>query len=463
MSFSPERLRLALEACLSLAGRPAPTSLCVALSGGLDSTVLLAALAEDPPRPLRAVHVDHGLHPDSPRWAEACQTLAAGLGVPLAEARVAAHPAPGESPEAAARAARYAAIAATLRPGEALLTAHHADDQLETVLLQWLRGGGLRAVAGMAPCARLGRAWQLRPLLGFTRAELHAWARVRGLVWLEDPSNADPRFDRNYLRLEVLPALRERWPAIARTAGRVAAYAAEALEAEAAVAAADLAAVAEGATLVLEPLQALPQARARAVLRAWLRALGLPVPAQRTLAALLHDMRAAAGDRIPSVNWPGAVVHRYRGRLYASPPEPKGPPVKGPWWPARGLRVELGAAGALELVAAQGTGLSRTRLPERLEVGARVAGVSFQAAGHAHRRPLRKWLQEHGVLPWRRESLPIITTEAGEVVAVADLACAAEFAARPDEPSWCVRWHGRPILREVEVRSFNWPADPPIL
>src|SRR5512134_1434786 len=152
MAFSPRRLADALEQCVAALDRP-PAGLCVALSGGLDSTVLMSALArlrdEGAAPPLRAIHVNHGLHADSSAWADACASVATRLHVPCEQVSVNARSAPGESPEAAARAVRYAALAARLGDAEILLTAHHADDQLEGILLQWLRGGGLRAVAGM--------------------------------------------------------------------------------------------------------------------------------------------------------------------------------------------------------------------------------------------------------------------------------------------------------------------------
>lgn len=465
MSFTPARLQAALDECLAAAGPPRPHRLCVALSGGLDSTVLLAALAQLRGRPaggweLRAVHVDHGLHADSAAWAARCRELADGLGVACAEVRVDARPAAGESPEAAAREARYGALARSLAPGEALLTAHHADDQLETILLQWLRGGGLRAVAGMPACAAFAAGWHLRPLLGFTRPDLEQWARQAGLAWLEDPSNLDPRFDRNYLRLDVLPAIRRRWPAAARTVGRVAEYAREAVEAEEAAAVADLERVADGAAVSLARLRALPDTRQRAVLRAWLRRLGLPLPSVRTMAALRRDLVAAAADRVPVVDWPGAAVRRYRGRLYAGLRD--GEPLREGEWPVdRTSRFELGASQSLELVPATGVGLSRARLPGQLAVVARAAGADYRPAGHAHRRPLRKWFQEHGVLPWQRDRLPLLAA-GGQIVAVADISCAAAFAARPDEPSLRVVWHGRPAVTESDATSFNWQGPPPI-
>ena len=450
MSFSPQRLREHLERSLREAGA-APGGYCIALSGGLDSTVLLGALAAEPdlrPRTLRAIHVDHALHPDSARWSEHCQALAARWDVPCEVVRVDARPAPGGSPEAAARAARYAALAARLGRGEVLLTAHHGDDQLETVLLQWLRGGGLRAVAGMRAVTPFAAGWLARPLLGHTRVELRDWAASRGLDWLEDPSNADPRYDRNYLRLAVLPALRARWPAAARTAGRVAARAAEALDLEAERVTADLATVAEGETLLLARLVALPPARQRLVLRAWLRLLGVEPPGLATLESLRHDMLAAGAGRIPETRWPRGVVRRYRDRLYAVAAATEAPWLAGAWQP--GTAFDLGALGRLELQAGTGEGISRGRLSGPLEVVPRPAGARFLPAGGAHRRELRKWLQDRGVLPWQRERLPCIRV-AGEIVAIGDLACGGSLAALPGEPAWRVVWHGRPALTESEA------------
>ncbi len=447
----PARVAAALSELLGADGLR-PSGLCVALSGGLDSSVLLAALARRPAPladlPLRAIHVDHGLQPAAADWARHCARVADVLGVPFAVLAVDAGARRGESPEAVARAARYAALGAALAPQEVLLTAHHADDQLETVLLQCLRGGGLRALAGMPALARFGRGWHARPLLGCTRVELESWAASTGLEWCQDSSNLDARYDRNYLRLEVLPTLRRRWPAAAFTVSRVARQAGAALALDEAAAARDLAAVVEGSALSLECLARLePEARRRA-LRAWLRAQGRPVPSAATLESLLLDAGRAAADRVPETRWPGAVVRRYRGRLYAASGDDPNAPPSGQLAP--GEPLDLGALGRLELRASQGSGLSRTRLPAVLEVGARGAGAAFLPAGAASRRPLRKWLQERGVLPWLRPTLPLLSV-AGRIVAVGDLACGGGLEAAPGEPSWTVVWHGRPLLTEREA------------
>jgi tRNA(Ile)-lysidine synthase len=457
--------RLASQCAALFAALPAtatPPRLCIALSGGLDSTVLLVALAQlqragSLHAELRALHVDHGLHADSAAWGTACAALAAAWSVPLESVRVSIPGQPGASPEAAARAARYAALAARVQPGEVLLTAHHADDQLETILLQWLRGGGLRAVAGMATLGPFGRdAWHARPLLDFTRDELAVWAAAQRLSWLEDPSNQDPRFDRNYLRLAVLPLLRGRWPGVAHTTGRVAEFARDALLAEAAIVARDLPAVLRGSALDLHALQLLEGPRQRAVLRAWLAGLGLPAPPARTLAALLHDMRHAAADRNPESRWPGVVVRRYRGHLHAGPASVAR--VAAARWDGAAC-LTWSAGSSLELVADSGNGLSRARLPARFDVVPRTPGAGFRPGGGAHRRPLRKWLQEHDVLPWRRDTLPLICAD-GRLLAVADLGVAAEFAAGPGEPSWRVVWHGRGAVTAADAYAGKWPADP---
>jgi tRNA(Ile)-lysidine synthase len=454
VSFTPRVLRFALDG-IRREGPVTGDSWCVALSGGLDSTVLLSAMgalrSQGAIAELRAIHVDHGLHPDSRFWSEHCSALAARLGVGCAVTRVEATAAPGDSPEAAARAARYRALATALRPGEILVTAHHADDQLEGVLLQWLRGGGLRSIAGMRPVTPFGPGWLARPLLAFPRTDLAAWADREGLDWLEDPSNRDLRYDRNFLRHEVLPGLRGRWPAAARTVGRVAEQAAEMLALDAQAAEVDLGVLCDGDTLSLPRLRMLPAARQRRAVRAWLSRRGLPVPSAATLETLRHDMLSAARERIPETHWPGASVHRYRDRLYAEPDvADAGAWLPGTWQP--GETFDLGSAGRLELRPADGAGLARERLVLPLRVTRRAPGGTFRPAGSQHRRPLGKWLQERGVLPWRRELLPLLWS-GDDLVAVGDLACGGPAAARDGEASWRIVWHGRPVLTEEEARS----------
>ena len=228
MEFGAERLSSALTAI-----DPAwsAAEFCVAFSGGLDSTVLLHAMAElahGRQLRLRAVHVDHGLQPQSAAWAESCRAASRSAGVPIDVLTLDLVPAAGDSVEAAARYARYGALARQLKPGEWLLTAHHRDDQLETVLIQLLRGAGVAGLAAMPELARLGAGWHARPLLGLDRSAIAAYAGQQGLDWVRDPMNDSTRFDRGWLRERVLPAIRERWPAASATVARSASHLGEA-------------------------------------------------------------------------------------------------------------------------------------------------------------------------------------------------------------------------------------------
>ncbi|MFO1399961.1 MAG: tRNA lysidine(34) synthetase TilS [Steroidobacteraceae bacterium] len=303
--------------------------LCVAYSGGVDSSALLHALVALRRRrrlALRALHVDHGLQPDAGAWARAAAAQARRWRVALEvlPVRVAA----GGSLEAAARAARYAALAARLEPGELLLTAHNQDDQLETVLLQLVRGAGIAGLAAMPARAPFAAGTLLRPLLPVPRALLRAYLERSGVAWSEDPSNADERFDRSYLRQRVVPLLRSRWPAVAVTVSRSARHAAEAQQLLAAATARTLDAALDGAALRLSALRRLGPAARRALLRQWFAERGCPAPDQRRLEELARGVLQARGDAQPLLRWGGHELRRHGDRLHLGAlrtPPPRAP------------------------------------------------------------------------------------------------------------------------------------------
>ena len=291
--------------------------LCVAFSGGADSTALLAALAALRARhrvEVRAVHINHHLQPAARAMARAARESARRLGVRCEVIDAPVRVARGESPEAAARAVRYAALRGQLRSGEWLLLAQHQDDQVESLLLQLLRGAG---VAGLAAMPEKAGA-TLRPLLPIARAELVAWLRRRRTVWVEDPSNLDERHARNFLRLKIVPLLRERWPGIGVTLSRSAALAAEAQQLLEAGADAALADAVDGAALRVSVLRRLDPAERRNALRRWLQLRGLPMPDQRRLLELTGPLLRARHDAHPFIRWPGARVSRQGDRLHAT-------------------------------------------------------------------------------------------------------------------------------------------------
>jgi tRNA(Ile)-lysidine synthase len=402
--FSATWLRTRLR---TLLGTAAGARFCVAYSGGLDSTVLLATLAQLRGRAgfeLRALHVNHHLQAGADEFARAALLTAQQLQVEVSVLDVKI-PLRGQSLEAAARKARYDALRRNLRPGEWLLTAHHQDDQLETVLLQLLRGAGLAGLAAMPATAGFGAGQLLRPLLPVSRAALADYARRRRLNWSEDPSNSDARFDRNFLRQQVLPLLNGRWPAAALTVSRSASHLADAQVLLEELADAQLARAADGAALRISALRILTTPQQRNLLRRWLRSRSLPAPDAGRLGELMAGLLTARRDAAPVLRWPGAEIRRHQGLLYALSP---GLPLPQPRaWSWRSERVLLlPGAGRLELDPHPHGELCLTSLPARLAVRFRAGGERLQTIGG--RKPLKNLLQELDIPPWQRERLPLL-------------------------------------------------------
>ena len=284
----------------------------VALSGGADSTALLVACARRWPGQVRAVHIHHGLQAAADGFEAHCRALCLALGVPLAVRRVQAGHAPGQSPEDAARQARYAALAEAVHsewPGvRDVALAQHADDQVETLLIALSRGAGLPGLASMpAHWQRQGLNWH-RPCLAVPGAALREWLHSQGQSWVDDPSNADEKFTRNRIRARVLPALAEALPAFRETFARSAAHAAQAQEVLNEVAAQDLAQV--GVPPRIQALQQLSRARQALVLRHWLRQHHATTPSTAQLHELLDQVAACTtrGHRLHLKVGQGFVV-----------------------------------------------------------------------------------------------------------------------------------------------------------
>ncbi len=429
----------------------APACVWVAYSGGADSSALLV-LARDWGQarnvPIRAVHVNHGIASEAGDWARRCQRQAESLGVALEVLTVTVPEKPVEGLEAAAREARYAALGARLGLGDVLLVAQHADDQLETFLLQALRGAGPGGLASMPVRARLGVGWLARPLLKCSRTGLAELAAEHRLDVIEDPSNTDPALDRSYLRNEVLPAVYRRWPSAAVTISRSAALCAETAVLVESLGAGELGRLMDNAGRLSVPgLLSLDAPRRHAVLRSWLVRRGLPLPSRVKLQAMVTEVAGAAHSRNPCLGWPGGEVRRHRQRLYAMPPLGDLPSGVGLEL-ARSAPVTLpGGLGQMALVRrSAGAGLDPGQLAgRRLMLRWREGGERLMPAGHRVRRTLKDWLREQGVVPWMRARLPLLYVD-NELAAVADLWVAADFAAAAGTPAISLVWPGRPAL-----------------
>ncbi|MEP6939892.1 MAG: tRNA lysidine(34) synthetase TilS [Rudaea sp.] len=393
-----------------------PGAIAVAFSGGMDSSCLLHALAANVgvrARGLRALHVDHGLNADSAAWATHCQTVAAALGVPITTLRVAVDRAQGAGIEAAARSARMSAFARELRVGEIVALAQHRDDQAETVLLKLLRGAGPEGLAGMRELREFAPGWLWRPLLALPRAALQGYARTAQIAWIEDPSNSQTHLQRNFLRAEILPRLRARWPDIDQPLAHSANWlraAADFIDAQAQIALGSLQGL-DPHTLNWRGWLALPDALRDPVLRLWLRGLRLDEPAHVHVAELERQLRDARADRLPCIAFARTELRRYRDLLYALRPCAALPADWQVLWDGS-APLPLPGGGSLRVEPAQ-------MFASPLRVSGRRGGERVKPAGKPHSRELRLLLQEIGVPPWVRATLPLVHGD--ELLAVADL------------------------------------------
>ena len=455
-----------LEAALEdrPAGLFAPGArLLIGLSGGADSVALLLAahaLREGSAGallldvPVEAVHINHALQEDAIEWQRTCESLCAGLGVVLHVRVVEARALAGEGPEAAARKARHDAFASLMRPGDILATAHQRDDQAETVMLALLRGSGPRGLAGMATWQRFSSGWLFRPLLSAPAAALADAVAEVGVKPVVDPSNADPRYKRSGLRLNVFPALEACSPGATATIARAARH-----QAETAAMLDDLARMDCGYTvassgaqvpnlLPASMLAALGAVRARNALRVWLEDLGLPVPSASVFDAMIAQVVDAKTDACPLVSWPGGEMRRHRDQVWAGLPLPAHDPRARLEWPGAGDGVPLDVGvGTVRLEVVDGARAGETALlgTERVraasvQVGFRAGGERCRPSGSTHRRPLKDLLRERAVAPWMRERLPLLYLD-GELACVGDLWICHGFEAPKGRAGLAVRWH----------------------
>jgi tRNA(Ile)-lysidine synthase len=446
MSFSAASLRAVLEAQTP----PAATGWVVALSGGLDSSCLATALADLAPAtprhlPVRAVHVDHGLQAAAASFRASCTALCERLGLPLTVVDVRVESGDGESIEAAARDARYRGLAAQLGIGECLLTAHHAQDQAETLLLQLLRGAGLKGLSAMPLCREFGGGWHLRPLLDVAKADLLEFATNSFLVPVRDPMNADERFDRVYLRSQVWPLLTQRWPGAATALSRTARHLADAQQLLDESAAAAVQKLRDGDALSLTGLRALGAPQQLNAVRFWIMAHGVAAPPTARLVEALRQFTDARDDHLPAVLWGSHALRRYRQRLFLTAAHPARIGGTRHWALGGDGPLELGAGGGTLRWTSQRGGLDPARLPATLSVRQRAGGETLKPHFRARTQTLQHLCQSCGVLPWMRDALPLLYADAS-LVSVANLWHDARWCVAPGAPGLGVEWENAPIV-----------------
>lgn len=425
----------------------------VGLSGGIDSVVLLDLLDRIAARrhfSLQALHVNHQLSPNARRWAEFCRALCKGRGIPLQVARVAVRR--GNSLEAAARDARYAVF--RRQRTDFIALAHNRDDQSETVLLQLLRGGGVKGLAAMPlvrdlaarPGTRAAAASSIRgprifrPLLEASRGEIERYARRRKLAWVEDESNDDTYFPRNFLRHEVLPLIAQKFPVHDAVLARAAGHFAEAAQLLDELAASDGREWLKAGALQVAGLKALSPPRAKNLLRYFLACCGVAIPGAERVEEALRQAVAAKDDATVCIDLEGCQLRRFAGALYVVPrASAPGTGFSRDWRGESKLALpEL--HGVLFMTRRRGAGISRARLEVGpITIRVRAGGERLQPDCRRPRRSLKNLLQENAIVPWQRERMPLLYC--GEVLVwVPGIGIACDFQARPGERSLLPVW-----------------------
>lgn len=385
--------------------------LVVAYSGGLDSHMLLLVAAQwvrqNPAACIRAVYIDHGLQKESLAWSQHCSNICTELRVPFQSCSVEIDHSVGASPEDAARKVRYQALSQGLSDGDYLLTAHHADDQAETLLLQLLRGAGVRGLSSMPECRTLGAGFQLRPFLSVSRETLLTCANAMNLEWIEDPSNLENKFDRNLLRNTVLPLLRERWPAMATSMSRSASHCAESADLNRQLAMADLGSAADAPRLSLNVLGELNLSRRKNAIRVWVERHGFQPPSTAQLEHIDTDLVLSSAESAGVVSFGDAEVRRYATDLYLAE-RLYFAEVKSFSYDWKNTEVPLYISETGQTLTASDLQLPWLDNNQSLQVRSRQGGERIRLNGHNHSKSVKALLQQNGIPPWQRERLPFL-------------------------------------------------------
>lgn len=416
----------------------------VGFSGGVDSTVLLHILcAVIPAEKILAVHVHHGLSGSADMWQKQAGVFCASLGVQMRSESVSISPS-GEGLEAAAREERYKVFQKRLEKDGLLLLAHHADDQVETVLYHLLRGSGPKGLAGIPAERPIGQGQLIRPLLPYPKQALKAYAEENGLNWVEDESNRQDEFDRNYLRNQVIPSISERWPDYAarirhssnlcrETDGLVISIARDDL------ALLDVQSERAGWSLSMQRFFSLTQSRQKNFLRHWPGFYGLPLPGHKIVAEIIDSLLHAREDAEPKVSWKNVQINRYRDRLFLLLRSDRPESVEDAclYWQVDEPLV-LPDGNCLDAERVNGGGL-RVDDGAAFTVCFRKGGERCKPAGRQHSNSLKKLLQEYGLEPWWRNRVPLIFI-GEELVAVGDLWVCEGWQATDGETGLNIRW-----------------------
>jgi len=432
----------------SLSRLPAPKKYWVGFSGGADSTALLQAIhecSEQLPASIHAVHFHHGLQAEADAWQDHCSTFCAERDIPFLSKKLEISLTGKNSPEEEARNCRYRAVAEILGKGEMYLTAHHAEDQAETLFLNLMRGSGIEGLAGIPVLRNLENGWVARPLLDRNRPELERFLQQRNIHWLTDPSNEDTTFDRNYLRRELFPLMETRWPGLGRRLFRTAR--------NARITAGAMAMFIEGQSgdlirdrikMSLQKLLELDPEMQTLILRQWLRRHEVPVLPEGRLIEFLDQLAGSNLTSQAEVQWEDWMIKRYKRDLWLHRRKPFLACPEKKW--KHGMKVELGPdSGVLRLVGESAT------IPASWKVRAREGGDRIRLLPHGPSHKLKQLFQAALIPPWLRSGIPVLEWD-GEPVALGDWAIGHRLQNWLFEKNLKLQWRPTdPVLGRVRT------------
>ncbi len=416
----------------------------IGYSGGMDSHVLLHLAAFSQYRDkVTAVHVHHGLQAEADDWARHCYKVATEAGVHFKEIKVDARPEAGQSPEEAAREVRYGAFRTLLHQSDVLLVAQHRDDQLETVLLQLCRGAGVEGLAAMPQSMSLGDGVLLRPFLDISLQTLQHYAKQHQLRWIEDPSNSSLDFDRNFLRHQVIPILKKRWPGLDKTVARTARHCGSVSGWIKQQTEQNLAKIIQpDDSIDLQLFQQFSTEEQVQLIRRWFQAVGLKYPSTAVVEAVLTEMIAARSDANPLICTQNHQIRRYQNRLFLIP-DSRGNSRSEYVWPDESLKLTLENGDCLILLKdTQGIPVAKWQAAS-VTVRFRQGGEKIALPGRKGHHSLKKLFQEWGVPPWLRDSVPLLYLD-GQLAAVAGFCISSEVYCESGEDCY-----------QLEVREFS--------
>jgi tRNA(Ile)-lysidine synthase len=429
--------------------------LYVGYSGGLDSHVLLHVIIElIGKKRITAVHVNHQLSSNSDIWQKHCEDRCLEIGVDIICKTVSIKNR-GTGIEDAARNARYSVFEKLLKKNDLLILAHHADDQIETMLFRLFRGSGIKGMSGMPISRLLGNGELFRPLLPFFRRDLESYASANQINWIEDDSNLDIAFDRNFIRHKLIPTINERWPNSSFKLNRSANIFAESDFLINILAQKDFKIVKEvservGWSISIDKLNGFEIIRQKNILRYWFNLHNLTLPSYAVLDNALNQMIGSKIDAEPIVSWGDLQLRRFNKKLYLLPLNFEDPNYSVKKKKGRELleKNSIKWDGSSHLILPDSSSLCvklkmkgglRIDVKKNLEIRFRSGGERCKPQGRSGSNTLKKLFQEYSLEPWLRNNIPLIYID-NRLAAVGDLWVCDEFCAEPDELGIQLEW-----------------------